>query len=380
MADIFLSYARVDLAKAELFVTALEQQGWTVFWDISSILSGQGFRREITKNIDAAACVLVLWSTASVESDFVIDEAERGKRNGTLVPVSIAHVPLPLGFGSIHTDDLSQWQGDVNAPAFLKLKRAITHKLSLHRPQSISTPALQPTPVAPRPTLAVIEPELVRIPAGHFKMGSNEYEDEQPIHPVTLAQPFYLGKYPVTFSEYALFAQATQVQLPDDEGWGMGKRPVINVSWQEATDYAAWLGAQTGKAYRLPTEAEWEYACRAGTDSRFYWGDKETQMTEYAWFSGNSGGKTHPVGEKRPNAWGLYDMAGNVWEWVQDAYANNYKLAPIDGTAFEPANCAARVVRGGSWNIEPLYLRSAGRDWSYPDQRSIYLGFRLAQD
>ncbi|MCX7097806.1 MAG: SUMF1/EgtB/PvdO family nonheme iron enzyme [Methylococcales bacterium] len=386
MADIFLSYARADLAKAELFVAALERQGWSVFWDISSLFAGQGFRRVIEENLNAAACVVVLWSETSINSDFVQDEAEVARQNKTLVPVLISAVKPPLGFRSQHSDDLSQWDGDVSAPAFLKLKRAISDKLAQHQAQPATTPTTSATlvvtqPPHPKPPAqAHIEPEMVLIPAGRFNMGSNDYKNEQPIHPVTIAQPFYLGKYPVTFAEYALFVKAMQGQLPDDRAWGMDKRPVINVSWENANNYAAWLSAQTGKAYRLPTEAEWEYACRAGTSSLFYWGDKEQDADNYAWFSINSGSKTHPVGEKQPNAWGLYDMAGNVLEWVQDCYVDNYLQAPNNGKAYQTLDFAARVVRGGSWNNLPVNLRSAYRYCDDPIQRYGLLGFRLAQD
>ncbi|MCX7099617.1 MAG: SUMF1/EgtB/PvdO family nonheme iron enzyme [Methylococcales bacterium] len=389
MADIFLSYSRQDQAKAKLFVTALEQEGWTVFWDTKSILGGQDFDAVIEAAIEAAACMVVLWSEVAKKSHYVRDEARLGRERNILVPVLIESISLPLGFGSLHAENFSSWQGDINAPEFIKLQQAITLKLSLYTPDLASKPAdddtvalptPQPTPVAACKTLAYIEPELVLIPAGRFMMGSNEYENEQPIHPVTLAHPFYLGKYPVTFAEYALFVQATQRQLPNDEGWGKGKRPVINVSWQDANNYAAWLSAQTGNAYRLPTEAEWEYACRARANSRFYWGDNGQLAADYACFWGNSDGKTHSVGEKRPNAWGLYDMAGNVWEWVQDGYSDNYQQAQNDGKPYESANCAARVVRGGSWFNEYLLLRSANRFRIIPDLRSFDIGFRLAQD
>ncbi|NOS88745.1 MAG: SUMF1/EgtB/PvdO family nonheme iron enzyme [Methylococcaceae bacterium] len=383
MADIFLSYSHQDRAKAKLFVTALEKQGWTVFWDTQSILGGQDFDAVIEAAIEAAACMVVLWSEAAKKSHYVRGEARLGRDLNILVPVFIEPVRVPLDFGALQTENFSSWQGDINAPEFIKLKQAINLKLSEHLPSPASRAADDAKVVllTPQPApLAHIEPELVRIPAGHFMMGSNEDKNEQHIHPVTFAQPFYLGKYPVTFDEYALYVLATQGQLPNDKGWGRGKRPVINVSWQDAADYAAWLSAQTGKTYRLPTEAEWEYACRAGTDSRFYWGDSEQQTTDYAWFRDNADGKSHPVGEKRPNAWGLYDMAGNVWEWVKDAYAENYQQAPVDGTAFEPPNCAARVMRGGTWIYEPFYLRSALRIGYFPSQRDDYLGFRLAQD
>ncbi len=168
-----------------------------------------------------------------------------------------------------------------------------------------------------------INPEMVRIPAGEFLMGSPEDEngrwgDEGPQHKVQV-ETFAIGKYEVTFDEYDLFCEATNREKPDDNGWGRGKRPVINISWYDAAEYAKWLSEQTGKKFRLPTEEEWEYACRAGTTgSRFC---QDNELSEYAWYYMNSDGRTHPVGEKKPNPWGLYDMLGNVWEWTASEYS-----------------------------------------------------------
>jgi formylglycine-generating enzyme required for sulfatase activity len=166
---------------------------------------------------------------------------------------------------------------------------------------------------------------------------------------------------------------------PDDKGWGRGKRPVIMVSWEEATAYANWLKEKTGKPYRLPTEAEWEYAARAGTSGDNYWG--QANIKDFAWFQDNSGGKTQPVGEKKPNAFDLYDMSGNVWEWVQDHWHENYDNAPGDATAWmKNGNDGSRVLRGGSWLSLERLLRSENRNSNTPVYRSYNVGFRLAQD
>jgi formylglycine-generating enzyme required for sulfatase activity len=155
------------------------------------------------------------------------------------------------------------------------------------------------------------------------------------------------------------------------------------VSWKDAVAYAQWLSTVTGKQFRLPTEAEWEYAVRADTTSDYYW-DGQDVANDFAWFGSNSEGKTHPAGEKKPNDFGLYDMSGNVWEWVQDCWHKNYDKAPGDGSAWQEDNngdCTPRMLRGGSWYGELVYLRSAFRLRFYPDARYyIYIGFRLAQD
>ena len=155
---------------------------------------------------------------------------------------------------------------------------------------------------------------------------------------------------------------------------------MINVSWEDAQAYADWLNKKTGKEFRLPSEAEWEYACRAGTRTRFYTGDSDKDLDRAGWYWDNSGGQTHPVGEKAPNAWGLYDMHGNVYEWVEDDWHGSYDGAPDDGSAWvDNPRGSARVMRGGSWDFGALGCRSAGRGISAPGGRDVDVGFRLSR-
>jgi len=221
---------------------------------------------------------------------------------------------------------------------------------------------------------------------GSFLMGSEgNAGDESPRHPVRIAA-FAIGRDEVTFDEYDAFARATHRDLPNDRGWGRGRRPVIDVSWDDAQAYAQWLSRQTGKRYRLPTEAEWEYAARAGTQTEYWWGN-EIRQDNKAWANCDGCGRewdnrqTAPVGSFPPNTFGLDDTAGNVWEWVQDCYHDDYRGAPGDGSAWEDGkNCGRRVIRGGSWGGRPVFLRSAFRSWNIPVDRNDILGFRLAQD
>jgi formylglycine-generating enzyme required for sulfatase activity len=166
---------------------------------------------------------------------------------------------------------------------------------------------------------------MVWLRGGAFTMGQDDspYDDEKPAHRVQVSA-FSIGQYLVTFDEYDSFCDATGREKPRDEGWGRGRRPVINVSWDDARSYCDWLNQQESiGTYRLPTEAEWEFACRAGTGTRwsFGGGDGEARLGDHAWYHANSGSRTHPVGEKLPNAWQLFDMHGNVWEWCADRYS-----------------------------------------------------------
>lgn len=234
-----------------------------------------------------------------------------------------------------------------------------------------------------------IEPEMVRIPSGKFLMGSLASEKgrssvEGPQREVTITS-FEMGKYEVTFDEYDAFAKATNRKLPDDRGWGRGKQPVVNVSWQNAQDYVQWLSEQTGKKYRLPTEAEWEFAARAGKQTRYWWGDDIGNNNALCANCGSQwdGKQTAPVGSFKANAFGLHDTAGNVWEWVQDCWHENYNNAPIDGAAWlhkDDADCSLRVVRGGSWYSGAHYLPSADRSRACFDCASSVNGFRIARD
>ena len=229
-----------------------------------------------------------------------------------------------------------------------------------------------------------IAPEMVTVPAGRFRQGDTYGTSYgQPVREVAIAA-FSIGKYEVTFEEYDRFAISTGRRLPGDQGWGRGRRPVINVSWEDAVAYAKWLSKATGKRYRLPTESEWEYAARSGGRNESWSGTSDPkQLAEYAVFVGNSQNRTAVVGGKKPNGLGLHDMTGNVWEWVEDCAHGDYRDAPADGSAWlisSGGDCGVRVIRGGSWADTPEFLRDFYRDRDNTGDRSNGLGFRLAQD
>ncbi|MDL2321828.1 formylglycine-generating enzyme family protein [Desulfosarcina sp. OttesenSCG-928-B08] len=222
--------------------------------------------------------------------------------------------------------------------------------------------------------------EFVLIPAGSFKMGCNrDFENchggESPQHSVTISKPFYLGKYEVTQEQWVAVMGGNPSKFKGRSN------PVEQVSWNDVQTFIRKLNEKekTGK-YRLPTEAEWEYAARAGSTSTYSFGDDADQIGRYAWYEGNSGEKTHPVGQKQPNNWGLYDMHGNVWEWCQDWYGENYYRNSSSSDPKGPSSGEYRVNRGGGWGNSAGFCRSALRSSSSPGDRSnsLGIGFRLA--
>jgi formylglycine-generating enzyme required for sulfatase activity len=240
-------------------------------------------------------------------------------------------------------------------------------------------------------------PEMVVVPAGSFMMGSPESEigrgsNEGPQHKVTMPS-FAIGKYEVTFAQWdACAAEGGCTQKPADETWGRGRRPVINVSWADAGEFVAWLSRKTGKPYRLPTEAEWEYSARGITDASAPHPPFATGSTinyrqanydaNFVYADGKMGlfrQKTVEVGTFKANAFGLYDMHGNVWEWVQDCYKPDYRGAPADGSAVSSSDCKLRILRGGAWNYYPWTLRSAYRYATPGDVRLNNVGLRVAR-
>ena len=224
--------------------------------------------------------------------------------------------------------------------------------------------------------------ELVVVPPGDFTMGSPDKPAESPAHKVTIAKSFAIGRREVTFAEWDRCRTAGGCKFdPADQGWGRGDRPVIDVSWDDALEFVAWLSKTTGKAYRLPSEAEWEYVARAGTATPYWWGkDAGSGHARCADCGGEPGLKTVPVGAFRPNAFGVYDTSGNAAEWVQDCWNATYRGAPSDGSAWMKGECALHVLRGGSFADKAATLRSSARFRYDEDVRYYANGFRVARD
>jgi formylglycine-generating enzyme required for sulfatase activity len=222
---------------------------------------------------------------------------------------------------------------------------------------------------------------MVVVPAGSFDMGSStDYED--PLHRVTIAKSFAVGRYEVTFDEWDRCAEEKGCTAqPEDRTWGRGARPVINVSWMDANAFAAWLSKKTGHTYRLPTEAEWEYAARGGSNSPFWWGrDVGSRQANCRECATGGGQQTANVGSYPPNPFGVYDTAGNAAEWVEDCWNDNYRGAPTNGSAWTSGQCQLRVLRGGSYDSPAKAVRSTARFRYDSNVRYSNNGFRVVRE
>jgi formylglycine-generating enzyme required for sulfatase activity len=297
----------------------------------------------------------------------------------------------------------SGWQSPQPAPGRAPVPEAAAPPPAPEPPAAIASPAPQParppapaavTPPAPAATAPTRFsagqtfrdcadcPEMVVVPAGSFMMGSNA-EYERPVHRVTIDKPFAIGRYEVTFAEWSKCTDegACNNHRPNDRGWGRGNRPVIDVSWGDAKAYAAWLSKKTGQTYRLPSEAEWEYAARGGTKTPYWWGqDVGSRNANCQECNTGQASRTLPVGSMSPNPFGLFDTAGNAAEWVEDCWNDNYRGAPTNGTAWTSGQCRLRVLRGGAFDSQALYVGSGSRFRYDYDVRYSANGFRLVRE
>ena len=419
MPKIAISYRRADtdvMAGRIRDRLALRYGEDAVFMDIDNIPFGKDFRVHISEAVVQSDVLLVIvgprWlgggSRIDAETDFVRFEVETAISNA--IPI------FPVLAGSARMPQPVQLPESLKNFAFLNAAPVDTGRdFHQHMERLIrgidQIPDRRATSAAPdgsrdevasaaapasasrnadadRADLEVFRdtpfgPELVVVPAGQFMMGATEaeeggYEAERPRHRVTIGQRFAIGRYPVTFEEHDRFCGANR---REDQGWGRGRRPVINVGWNDAQAYISWLSQETGRTYRLPSEAEWEYACRAGTATRYSFGDAITRNN--ANYADSGLGRTREVGSYPANGWGLYDMHGNVWEWVEDHWHDDYRGAPADGSAWkdarlfpDPRPCEGR---GGCWGGQSWVCRSAYRTKDLTGVGSKLFGFRVAR-
>ncbi len=358
--DVFVSYSRRDFDRIRVVADLLKRE-WRVFLDKDRLQIGDEFPDELEKAARSSRSIVVFWSRASVKSTWVFREASIGKEQGTLVPVLLEDIPgesIPREFRTVNCAILHDWDGTTPThESFEKLVRAIAEKVGESEFLDFSPDKLSRIPVL----------------GGVFKMGSSmealaKIPDsareraklrETPAREVRIGE-FYLATKPVLVFQYKRFLLDNPgYRKPgewEDEKFSHPYKPVVGVSWDEASAFCTWAGG------RLPTEAEWEYACRAGTDTLWFTGDNPDDVADVAWFEVNSGGLPQIAGEKDPNPFGLYDVHGNVWEWCEDWFDDQ----------------EGHTIRGGCYRNPVYLLRSAHRMWLRPDQRRPTVGFRVA--
>jgi formylglycine-generating enzyme required for sulfatase activity len=389
--DVFLAHNSVDKPLVREIGVRLRERGLNPWLDEEQIAPGELFQEAIQKaipNIKSAAIIigasgLGQWQVIELHtltSQFV----EQGVK---VIPVLLPGVTgLPEKLLFLRQFNWVSFKDIKDDDAFYRFEWGITGKKPQLTNSSPSSPVSQspPPPVPQSPQILIetlpgnIKLEMVKIPAGSFMMGSDEYDGEKPKHQVKL-QEFYLGKYPVTQEQYQAVMGKNPSNFKDNP-----KNPVEQVSWNDAQEFCKKLNQLiAGKDFRLPTEAEWEYACRAGTQTRYYFGDDAAKLGDYGWYDENSGSKTHAVGQKKPNDWGLYDMSGNVWEWCEDPWHDSYADKPENiknngNVIWSSSNESPRVLRGGSWLNYSRNCRSAYRVRYYAAVRINDFGFRLA--
>jgi formylglycine-generating enzyme required for sulfatase activity len=252
---------------------------------------------------------------------------------------------------------------------------ASSSKQAAPLPQSTTSPALPAT--APRAPSAssVSEPEMIAIPGASFAMGSNDDPSEKPVHQVTI-KSFSIGKFPITVREWNECAANKACGFVAN---GREDAPITNVSWSDAKQYVSWLATTTRKPYRLPSEAEWEYAARGGTQTKYWWGEQlQLGMANCKDCAGTTADQPLKVGSFKPNPFGLYDMGGGVDQWVEDCWHKNYQGAPTDGSTWQGGDCASHVLRSGSWKNDVRYTRPSNRDNYDTNVRYPTHGFRIA--
>jgi formylglycine-generating enzyme required for sulfatase activity len=331
--------------------------------DEEDLLPGQLWEQEIPKALKTSDFILIFFSQNSASKHGYMQRelklalaAWQEVPEGMIhtIPVRLDNCEVPEQFGRSQRADLFVERG------VERLVTAIRTGLSQRQQHR-----------APRLTNS-ISMEFVLIDAGTFQMGAADgWELERLVHSVCISLPFYLGKYPVTQAQWATVLGNNPSAFKGHPDW-----PVESVSWEHVQEFIQKLNArESNEYYRLPTEAEWEYACRAGSTTVYCFGDNSSQLGEYAWYRENAGGQPHPVGLLKPNAWGLYDMHGNVWEWVQD-WCGPYVAEAVPNPP-GAASGVDRVNRGGSWVFDDRFCRSAARGHVTPDHRAYDLGFRL---
>jgi formylglycine-generating enzyme required for sulfatase activity len=407
MSDVFISYRKEDFAIADRVIDALKAHGLAVWWD-ESLTARAAWDAELEREIAAAATVVVLWTPRSVVSDWVRTEAYYGQEHGKLIPVMMEPCTIPLAFMLRQTVNLCDWHSEVDHRQWRKLLAWISD-LTAAKPGNASTPqghsvakpnvfrdtvdhlasgeavfdgafvnASTPTGTAFRDGDTL--PVMRIVPRGAFVLGSPVTDPDRsvaegPQKRIEIPVPFAIGIFPVLVSEYEAAVGTRTAAKPPALPSQNRSLPVTNVSFEDADEFVSGISSKTGESYRLPSEAEWEYACRAGSRGRYSFGDRvDAAMAVF-----NSSTGPVAAGSFPANAFGLYDMHGNVREWTVDLWHESYESTPLDGSPAIEGHGSMRVVRGGGWSDSAPLLRSAARMRATQSIRANVIGFRVVR-
>jgi len=386
---VFLCHSSGDKDAVRALYKRLLADGLDPWLDEEDLLPGEEWEPAIEQAVRDAGVVLVCLSRKAgskrgfvqKEIKFALDVADELPEGTTfIIPAKLEECDVPQRLSKW------QWANLVADRGYEKLLRAL--RVADGLPAASASARYEVLEKAVEESRAPdyeqtitnsIGLELIRIPAGEFQMGAEDGEDrEKPVHTIRLTRPFYLAKYPVTQAQWEAVMGKNPSRFTGEFQMGA---PVEQVSWDEIQDFLRKLNEKERNGpYRLPTEAEWEYAARAGTTTTYCFGNGPEQLKEYAWYKDNSERTTHPVGQLKANAWGLYDVHGNVWEWVQDGFAEDYyKHSPSEDPT-GPGTGSHCVLRGGSWSSDAALARVSFRDWYPPGYHSRnFIGFRCAR-
>ncbi len=388
----FISYSREDSEFALRLAQDLRAEGADIWMDQLDIKMGDRWDRKVEQALKKCAGLILIMSPTSVKSDNVLDELDYAlEKDKRILPILFLECERPFRIRRRHYVDFTAGY----AKGFRRMKGDLNLNSSSAVIPESSIPRIEKKPESGY----VDEHGMVFVEGGIFEMGDtfgDGRDNERPVHQVTL-DDFWIGRYAVTFEEYDAFCAATGRGKPEDRGWGRVKRPVIYVSWDDAVAYCNWRSEREGlekvyqiegenveanwqaKGYRLPTEAEWEFAARGGLKSKGFKYSGGNELDPVGWYEQNSEGRTHPVGQKLPNELGLYDMTGNVWEWCWDWYGD-YSPKPQTNPK-GPDTGKYRVLRGGSWSNNDVSCRVTYRnDYDFDSSfRNYYFGFRLTR-
>jgi formylglycine-generating enzyme required for sulfatase activity len=417
--DVFISHSSKDKSIADAVCSELEKAKIRCWIAPRDIRPGEKWAAAITNAIENGKIMVLIFSSNSHNSDDVLNEILLAKdAHAIIIPFKIENI-LPKGEMKYYLTR-THWLDAMDPPTEKHIQLLVESiNQFIKVPSSISIPdvtarveavklktqkgiekkqkeerAIEIREKQPKREEEIKEKEersksqeipnsigmeFALIPEGEFMMGSpsNEvgrYEDEGPVRRVKIPKSFYMGKYEVTQKQWR------DIMGNDPSRFNGDNLPIEQVSWNDVQKFIKKLNKKENTIkYRLPSEAEWEYAARAENSTRYFFGDDDSKLGDYAWYHGNSEGRTHPVGQKKPNSWGLYDIHGNVWEWVQDKYQDTYDFVPTDGSSWESEISKQRVLRGGAWSDNTRDCRLAYRGHDVPGDCDSFLGFRLVR-